>query len=98
MKPRRFASSSDVSPDDHASPGEVGFGPAPGSGQENEAAGHADDPYTLTAPKQQTRWAARPAGQTDVSAPERLWLGLALFVALVTGAALVVRRLRQSRR
>ncbi|RQX58307.1 type VII secretion-associated serine protease mycosin, partial [Micromonospora chalcea] len=43
-------------------------------------------------------WSALPAGQTVVGAPERLWSGLALFVALITGSALMVRRFRQIRR
>ncbi len=82
--------------DDNASPGVVGFGPAPGDGPDTRAAaaGRGGDPLGRTA----EGWTARPAGQTDVSAPERLWTGLALFVALVTGTALMVRRFRQTRR
>ncbi|SCL66880.1 type VII secretion-associated serine protease mycosin [Micromonospora chersina] len=85
--------------DDNDSPGVVGFGPAPGAGRDTRAAaaGQGGDPFGYN-PNQQARWSARPAGQTDDSAPERLWTGLALFVALVTGAALMVRRFRQSRR
>ncbi|MFE9654046.1 type VII secretion-associated serine protease mycosin [Micromonospora sp. NPDC006431] len=85
--------------DDNDSPGVVGFGPAPGTGPDTRAAaGQGANPFGFAAPKKQPPWAAHPAGQTDDPAPERLWTGLALFVALVTGAALVVRRLRQSRR
>ncbi|MEU2613302.1 type VII secretion-associated serine protease mycosin [Micromonospora sp. NPDC007271] len=85
--------------DDNDSPGVVGFGPAPGSGPDAaEAAGAGPKPFTFTAPRQQSRWSARAAGQADEPAPERLWAGLALFVALVTGAALVVRWHRQARR
>ncbi|SCG52447.1 type VII secretion-associated serine protease mycosin [Micromonospora inositola] len=84
--------------DDNDSPGVVGFGSAPGPGQDDRAAGRGADPFSFTAPKQQTRWTAHPAGQPDDSAPERLWTGLALFVALVTGAAMVVRRFRRPRR
>ncbi|WP_192580732.1 type VII secretion-associated serine protease mycosin [Micromonospora sp. AMSO1212t] len=82
--------------DDNASPGVVGFGPAPGDGRDTRAAaaGRGGDPLGRTT----EAWNARPAGQTDVSAPERLWTGLALFVALVTGTALMVRRFRQTRR
>ncbi|MGR6322575.1 type VII secretion-associated serine protease mycosin [Micromonospora soli] len=84
--------------DDQGSPGEVGFGRAPGAGPDTRAdAGQGADPFTLAAPKQ-TRWAARPAGQAEGSAPERLWPGLVLLVALVTGAALAIRRFRQSGR
>ncbi|MFG3577149.1 type VII secretion-associated serine protease mycosin [Micromonospora chersina] len=85
--------------DDNDSPGVVGFGPAPGAGRDTRAAaaGQGGDPFGYN-PNQQARWSARPAGQADDSAPERLWTGLALFVALVTGAALMVRRFRQSRR
>ncbi|WP_319461577.1 type VII secretion-associated serine protease mycosin [Micromonospora sp. RTP1Z1] len=84
--------------DDTDSPGVVGFGSAPGSGQDDRAAGRGADPFSFTTPKQQTRWTAQPAGQPDDSAPERLWTGLALFVALVTGAALMIRRFRLSQR
>ncbi|MFE9201056.1 type VII secretion-associated serine protease mycosin [Micromonospora sp. NPDC007230] len=85
--------------DDNDSPGVVGFGPAPGTGPDTRAAaGQGANPFDFAAPKKQPPWAAHPAGQTDDPAPERLWTGLALFVALVTGAALVVRRFRQSRR
>ncbi|MFE9954946.1 type VII secretion-associated serine protease mycosin [Micromonospora sp. NPDC005299] len=84
--------------DDNGSPGKVGFGWAPGLGPDTTAAGAGADPFSIAAPEQQTRWAARPAGQVAESSRERLWPGLALFVALVTSAALAVRRLRQSRR
>ncbi|WP_091336333.1 type VII secretion-associated serine protease mycosin [Micromonospora rhizosphaerae] len=83
--------------DDQSSPGVAGFGPAPGSPPDNRAAGSEADPFSFAAPKQQSRWAARPAGEPDHSAPERLWAGLALFIALVTGAALVIRRFRHNR-
>ncbi|MET7748565.1 type VII secretion-associated serine protease mycosin [Micromonospora sp. NPDC005367] len=83
--------------DDNASPGVVGFGPAPGREQSDRAAGFGD-PLGHNVPQQQTRWTARPAGSQDDSAPERLWTGAALFVALLTGAALMVRRLRQQHR
>ncbi|MGS2613018.1 type VII secretion-associated serine protease mycosin [Micromonospora sp. LZ34] len=79
--------------DDHSSPGVVGFGPAPGSA---EAAGAGADPLGgWTSPRQQSRWTAQPAGAEHDSTPERLWTGAALFVALLTGAALMVRRFRQ---
>ncbi|PZF94365.1 type VII secretion-associated serine protease mycosin [Micromonospora deserti] len=78
--------------DDQSSPGVVGFGPAPGSAQ--DAAG-GTDALGFTAPRQQTRWTAQPAGTQDDSTRERLWTGAALFVALLTGAALMVRRFRQ---
>ncbi|MDO3703673.1 type VII secretion-associated serine protease mycosin [Micromonospora sp. C28SCA-DRY-2] len=81
--------------DDQTSPGVVGFGPAPGSA-EAEAAGAGTDPLGgWTAPRQQSQWTARPAGSEHDSTPERLWTGAALFVALLTGAALMVRRFRQ---
>ncbi|MGY0003548.1 type VII secretion-associated serine protease mycosin [Micromonospora sp. I033] len=85
--------------DDSGSPGEVGFGWAPGLGPDTRAAaGPGTGPAPFGSPRQQARWAAHPAGQVDDSAPERLWPGLALFVALVTSAALMVRRFRQPRR
>jgi type VII secretion-associated serine protease mycosin len=80
--------------DDRTSPGVVGFGAAPGSG-DDAVAGAGGDPLGFTAPRQQSRWTARAAGGADDSAPERLWTGAALFVALVTGAALMVRWFRQ---
>ncbi|MGN9813310.1 type VII secretion-associated serine protease mycosin [Micromonospora sp. BQ11] len=79
--------------DDQSSPGVVGFGPAPGSAQA-EGAGADRDGLGLSAPRQQTRWSAQPAGAEDDSTPERFWTGIAVLVALLTGAALVVRRLR----
>ncbi|MFI7576180.1 type VII secretion-associated serine protease mycosin [Micromonospora sp. NPDC049497] len=79
--------------DDQSSPGVVGFGPAPGSAQA-QGAGADRDGLGLSAPRQQTRWSAQPAGAEDDSTPERFWTGIAVLVALLTGAALVVRRLR----
>lgn len=84
--------------DDQTSPGVVGFGPAPGSGDDEAVSGAGSDPLGFTAPRQQTGWTARPAGVPAESAPERLWTGAVLFAALVTGAALMVRRFRQRAR
>ncbi|WP_165945759.1 type VII secretion-associated serine protease mycosin [Micromonospora sp. KC606] len=81
--------------DDNNSPGVVGFGPAPGSADDTRAGGTGSEPLGFTAPRQQTRWEARPAGTTDDEAPRRLWTGVAILVALVTGAALTIRRFRQ---
>ncbi|MFC3503215.1 type VII secretion-associated serine protease mycosin [Micromonospora krabiensis] len=81
--------------DDNASPGIVGFGSAPGLDQGDPAAGAGGDPLGLSAPRQHSPWTARPAGAQEESAPEQLWTGAAIFVALLTGAALMVRRLRQ---
>ncbi|MER7334544.1 type VII secretion-associated serine protease mycosin [Micromonospora sp. NPDC000119] len=80
--------------DDQSSPGVVGFGPAPGSAQAH-VAGAGSDQLGFTAPRRPTRWTAQPAGTHEEAAPERLWTGAALFVALLTGAALMVRRFRQ---
>ncbi|MGC5017537.1 type VII secretion-associated serine protease mycosin [Micromonospora sp. DT47] len=84
--------------DDDASPGVVGFGPAPGSADDAQAGGTGADPLGFTAPGHQARWTAQPAGGEDESAPRRLWPGVAILVALVTGAALMIRRFRQWRR
>ncbi len=85
--------------DDNDSPGVVGFGPAPSSSRDaSVAAGPGVDPFARTGPTQPSRWSARPAGQLAEPAPERLWVGLALILALVTGAALVIRRFRQAHR
>ncbi|MEU4400332.1 type VII secretion-associated serine protease mycosin [Micromonospora orduensis] len=81
--------------DDRTSPGVVGFGPAPGSDDDSPVAGAGSDPLGLTAPRNETRWTARAAGAQDDSAPEQVWVGAVLFVALVTGAAMMVRRFRQ---
>ncbi|CCH21960.1 type VII secretion-associated serine protease mycosin [Micromonospora lupini] len=81
--------------DDLTSPGVAGFGPAPGSGDNDPVSGAGSDPLGFTAPRQQTGWTARAAGVPDESAPEQLWTGVVLFAALVTGAALMVRRFRQ---
>ncbi|MFF5053324.1 type VII secretion-associated serine protease mycosin [Micromonospora sp. NPDC000663] len=81
--------------DDQTSPGVVGFGPAPGSADDSPVAGAGSDPLGLTAPRNETRWTARAAGAQDDSAPEQVWVGAVLFVALATGAAMMVRRFRQ---
>ncbi|MEV6368664.1 type VII secretion-associated serine protease mycosin [Micromonospora musae] len=80
--------------DDNTSPGVAGFGPAPGLAQGDETA-RIGDALGFNAPQQHTRWTARPAGGQDDSEPERLWTGAALFVALLTGAALMLRRRRR---
>ncbi|MFF3864269.1 type VII secretion-associated serine protease mycosin [Micromonospora sp. NPDC001898] len=82
--------------DDHSSPGVVGFGPAPGTAEEEPVAGAGADPLGFTAPRQQTRWTARPAGGSDDSDPERLWTSVAVAAALAAGAVLVGRRIRRS--
>ncbi|QGN46447.1 type VII secretion-associated serine protease mycosin [Micromonospora sp. WMMD558] len=77
--------------DDQSSPGVVGFGPAPGTADAAASGGEVG----IDASRQQTRWSAQAAGSQHDSTPERLWTGLAISVALLTGTALVVRRLRQ---
>jgi type VII secretion-associated serine protease mycosin len=81
--------------DDNDSPGVVGFGSAPDSGQDTRPAAGADGDPFYAAPRRPATWSARAAGQAAGSAPERLGIGLAVLVALVTGAALVVRRARR---
>ncbi|MEU7802199.1 type VII secretion-associated serine protease mycosin [Micromonospora arborensis] len=81
--------------DDHTSPGVTGFGPAPGSADDEPVAGAGSDPLGFAAPRRQTQWTARAAGGADTSAPEQLWTGVVLVVVLVGGAALLVRRLRK---
>ncbi|MEU5937592.1 type VII secretion-associated serine protease mycosin [Micromonospora sp. NPDC047548] len=80
--------------DDQTSPGVVGFGAAPGSDDDARAGGTGSDPLGFTAPRQHTRWSAQPAGGEDDTAPRRFWAGVAILVALVTGTALMIRRLR----
>ncbi|WP_433533676.1 type VII secretion-associated serine protease mycosin [Micromonospora sp. CA-263727] len=79
--------------DNNDSPGVSGFGPAPGSAQANDADA---EQLGLTGTQQETQWRARAAGAQDDAATERLWVGSAILVALLTGAALMVRRFRQS--
>ena len=60
--------------------------------------GAGGDPLGFTAPRQQSRWTARAGRRRGrLGAGTALDRGSPLFVALVTGAALVVRRFRQSR-
>ena len=81
--------------DDNEAPGITGFGSAPGSIP-------TDDPDAeqlgLSRSQQETRWRARAAGAQDDAGSERLWIGAAILVALLTGALLMVRRFRQSQR
>ncbi|MFC0002654.1 type VII secretion-associated serine protease mycosin [Micromonospora siamensis] len=84
--------------DDNETPGVVGFGAAPGPVQDAQAAGSGSDPIGFTASRQQAGWSTQGGGGRDASAPERLWTGLALLVALVTGGALIIRRFRQAGR
>ena len=72
----------------------VGFGAAPGSAADAQAGGTGSQPLGFAAPRQHTRWAAQPAGGADDTAPRRLWTGVALLAALVTGVALMIRRFR----
>ncbi|MBX7264818.1 type VII secretion-associated serine protease mycosin [Micromonospora sp. Llam7] len=81
--------------DDNDPPGVAGFGPAPGS----LTAGDPDaEQLGLDGSRQETQWRARAAGAQDDAASERLWFGSAIFVALLSGAALMVRRFRHSHR
>ncbi|MEV4710437.1 type VII secretion-associated serine protease mycosin [Micromonospora sp. NPDC049374] len=81
--------------DDNDPPGVTGFGPAPGSAT---TADPDAEQLGLTGSRQETQWRARAAGSQDDAGSERLWIGSAIFVALLTGAALMVRRFRQSHR
>ncbi|MGC4804142.1 type VII secretion-associated serine protease mycosin [Micromonospora sp. DT233] len=77
--------------DDHTSPGVVGFGPAPGSGQDDPVAGAGADPLGFTT-RQQARWAARPAGGGVDSVAGRLWAGGGVLAVGAVGVALTLRR------
>ncbi|GAA2714731.1 type VII secretion-associated serine protease mycosin [Micromonospora olivasterospora] len=81
--------------DDQSSPGVVGFGPAPGTAPDGRLAGAGSPPPDLAAAGQHTGWTARPAGGGHDSGRERLWAGTVFFVAVLTGTALMVRRLRR---
>ncbi len=81
--------------DDNDPPGVTGFGPAPGSA----TTGDPDaEQLGLTGSGQETRWRARAAGSPDDAGSERLWIGSAILVALLTGAVLMLRRFRRSYR
>ncbi|TWJ26705.1 type VII secretion-associated serine protease mycosin [Micromonospora sagamiensis] len=80
--------------DDHSSPGEVGFGRAPGAA---ETSGTDADQLGLAGTRRDG-WTVRAAGDTEEAAPGRLWSGVALGVILVTGTALVARRFRRPER
>ncbi|PZF99973.1 type VII secretion-associated serine protease mycosin [Micromonospora endophytica] len=81
--------------DDNDSPGVSGFGSAPGLTPVNDPDA---EQLGLSGPQQETRWRARAAGSPDDVATERLWVGSAILVALLTGAALMVRRFRRAHR
>ncbi|MFG2063423.1 type VII secretion-associated serine protease mycosin [Micromonospora sp. NPDC048871] len=81
--------------DDNETPGVTGFGPAPGS---VPTATPEADQLGFTGPQQETRWRARAAGVQAETGSERLWVGSAILLALLTGALLMARRYRQSHR
>jgi type VII secretion-associated serine protease mycosin len=80
--------------DDHSSPGEVGFGRAPGVA---ETSGTDADQLGLVGARRDG-WTARAAGGGEVTGPGRLWSVALLGVVLITGTALVVRRFRRPTR
>ncbi|MFI6823627.1 type VII secretion-associated serine protease mycosin [Micromonospora sp. NPDC050187] len=80
--------------DDNSSPGEVGFGRAPGVAETTDT----DADRLGLVGTRRDGWTARAAGDPEAAAPERLWGGVALGVILVTGTALVARRCRRPER
>lgn len=78
--------------DDQSSPGEIGFGRAPGSAE--EPAGEADR-LGLVGPGHRDGWTARAAGGAEVAGPGRLWAGAVVGVLLVTATVLLARRFRR---
>jgi type VII secretion-associated serine protease mycosin len=78
--------------DDALSPGVSGFGPAPGAGAPAQPAGGERGQPGGPASEVPAKWSARPAGEAANRAREELWGGGALFVVLVTGSALMLRR------
>ncbi|MEU4566345.1 type VII secretion-associated serine protease mycosin [Micromonospora sp. NPDC023956] len=77
--------------DDHSSPGEVGFGRAPGVA---DTSGTDADRLGLVGARRDG-WTARAAGDAEAMGPGRLWGGVLLGVILVTGTVLVARRFRR---
>jgi type VII secretion-associated serine protease mycosin len=78
--------------DDSRSPGITGFGPAPGADPDATATGGEPDRLGIPVPHGRTQWAAQPAGAADGGSQGGAWIGGTLFVALLIGSALLVRR------
>jgi len=81
--------------DDNLSPGVSGFGRAPDAEMSTQPTRQPDQ-LGMPATENRTSWAARPAGSSDDRGQERFWGGGGLFVALLVGSALVLRRSRRS--
>lgn len=81
--------------DDASSPGKAGFGPAPGLAAASGSGSHQPDQLRVGSPDGQPRWAAQPAGGLDTSSGQpEFWTASALFLVVLSGCALLVRRRR----
>ncbi|RKR89593.1 type VII secretion-associated serine protease mycosin [Micromonospora pisi] len=81
--------------DDNLSPGEAGFGPAPGVSAASGSGSHQTDQLKVAPPGGRIRWAAQPAGGLEgATGQSGVWVGSALLVAVLTGSALLVNRLQ----
>jgi type VII secretion-associated serine protease mycosin len=76
---------------DNTSPGVAGFGHAPSVVAPTPTGSRADQPG-LAAPGGRAKWAAQPAGAPDSGSRGGVWVGGVLFLVLVTGSALLIRR------
>ncbi|WDZ85724.1 type VII secretion-associated serine protease mycosin [Micromonospora cathayae] len=79
--------------DDQSSPGEVGFGRAPGSVEQTTV-----DADQLGLRTRGDSWTARAAGGAEAATPGRLWAGVVTGAVLVATTALLVRRFRRPAR
>ncbi|MGW0431883.1 type VII secretion-associated serine protease mycosin [Micromonospora sp. NPDC003197] len=82
--------------DNNLSPGVSGFGRAPHVETSLKPTQRQSDQLGMPGPADHRSWAARPAGSPAGQTPERFWGGGALFVALLVGSVLLLRRSRRS--
>lgn len=79
--------------DDNLSPGEAGFGPAPGVNAASGSGSQQTDALKVGPPGDRMRWSARPAGGLEGSAGQRgVWTGTVVLLVVLTGSVLLVNR------
>ncbi|MFK3981719.1 type VII secretion-associated serine protease mycosin [Micromonospora sp. NPDC050397] len=83
--------------DDNDSPGESGFGPAPGVNSASGTGSQQPDESHVPTPGNRIRWAAQPAGGLEGPAgPPEVWVGSLLLVVVLVGSALLVNRIQHA--
>ncbi|MEV4755771.1 type VII secretion-associated serine protease mycosin [Micromonospora sp. NPDC049559] len=80
--------------DDLHSPAVVGFGPAPGADTAVESTEGEPSGLGIPGAHRRSNWAAQPAGGPNIQPPEGAWVGGTLFVLLLLGSAVLLRRFR----